>query len=332
MSQKEIFQKSEDQIQAELLAKTRQKERVALMLPYMGLVLLTALFTALTGGRFLTGDNLATLLDQCFVMVVVIIGGAFLYAIGGLDMAIGTVMALSAMVFTLLLNAGISFVVAMLAALALSIAFMSVTALTRNYLRVTPFIASMCVMNVCQGIVLTVTGKLGRIVFPFSRYTWLNSTAVKIVFLIVLITAGYILFNFTSFGKSLKAVGGNPQVAKISGIKVRKVVWLAYVVVSITMTLGAIFSLPRVGQADISVGSGMNLNIMTAIVLGGFPLTGGANARFSAPIVGALTVSVLTNGLGMMGESSYMGYAVKGVLFLVVVALTYEKSKGKLIS
>lgn len=71
---------------------------------------------------------------------------------------------------------------------------------------------------------------------------------------------------------------------------------------------------------------------MTAIVLGGFPLSGGANAKFHAPLVGALTVTVLTNGLGLLGYANAIGYAIKGLLFIIVVALTYEKSKGKLIS
>ena len=149
--------------------------------------------------------------------------------------------------------------------------------------------------------------------------------------LIALILIGYVLYNYTGFGKSLKAIGGSPVVARISGIKVEKVTYLAYILIGVMIGISALFTVARSGAVDPSVGSSMNLNVMIAIVLGGFPLSGGANARFSAPLIGALMVTVLTNGLAMMGQANALGYGIKGLLFIIVVALTYEKSKGKLI-
>ena len=107
---------------------------------------------------------------------------------------------------------------------------------------------------------------------------------------------------------------------------------MAYITIGITIGVASLFAVIRGGEADISIGTGVNLNVMIAVVLGGFPLYGGANARFSAPIIGALMVTVLTNGLSMMGQANSLGYAVKGILFIIVVGLTYEKSNGKLIN
>ena len=95
--------------------------------------------------------------------------------------------------------------------------------------------------------------------------------------------------------------------------------------------IAGLFTVARAGVVDTSVGSSTNLNVMVGIVLGGFPLSGGANSRFSAPIIGTLMVTVLTNGLGMLGYASAIGYGIKGLLFIAVIALTYEKSKGKLV-
>lgn len=323
---------SEEEIQRELVKKADRKSKLTMVLPYAGLVLLVAFFTIATGGKFVGGENIVLLLNQCFNMVVVIVGGAFLYAIGGLDMAIGSVMGVSAMIMTLLFSNGVPLLFSFLVGLAASIACMSVTACAKNYLKVDPFVASMCVMNVCQGIVTTVIAKKGTLTFPFSKAPWLDASVTKVITLVLLIATGYVLFNKTAFGKSLKAIGGNPKVAKISGIKVERTVLLAYVAIAFTLTLGALFATVRAGVVDSGIGAGLNLNVMTAIVLGGFPLTGGANARFSAPIVGALTVTVLSNGLGMLGLANTLGYAIKGLMFLIVVAISYEKSKGKLIS
>ena len=207
---------------------------------------------------------------------------------------------------------------------------MCITATAKNYLKLNPFIASLCVSNISSGIVVAVT-KQGKITFPYSKAPWLNNTSTKVLVLIALILIGYVLYNYTGFGKSLKAIGGSPVVARISGVKVEKVTYLAYILIGVMIGISALFTVSRSGAVDPSVGSSMNLNVMIAIVLGGFPLSGGANARFSAPLIGALMVTVLTNGLAMMGQANALGYGIKGLLFIIVVALTYEKSKGKLI-
>lgn len=185
---------SEDDIQLALNRKANQKERITLLLPFAGVVLLVVIFEILTRGQFLGMENLRLLVNQCFTMGVVVVGGAFLYAVGGLDMSIGSVMALSAMVMTLLFNAGVPLLLSFLAGTAVSISCMSVTAFVRNYLKVTPFIASMCVMNICQGVVLSVVADKGRIVFPYSRAAWVDATPTKIITLAVLIGVGYFLF------------------------------------------------------------------------------------------------------------------------------------------
>jgi ribose transport system permease protein len=208
---------------------------------------------------------------------------------------------------------------------------MCVTATAKNYLRLDPFIASMCVGNIAQGIVIAAT-KNGKITFRYSDAPWLNLVSSKILVLMILVAVGYVLFNYTIFGKSLKAMGGSQIVSRISGINVKKNTYLAYMSLGIAAAIGGLFTVARVGAVDPSIGSSMNLNIMIAIVLGGFPLSGGANARYSAPLIGALMVTVLTNGLAMMGQANALGYGIKGFLFLMVVALTYERSKGKLIA
>ena len=98
---------NEDEIQLALNRKANQTERITLMLSFAGVVLLVILFEVLTMGQFLGMENLRLLINQCFTMGVVVVGGAFLYAVGGLDMSIGSVMALSALVITMAFNAGI---------------------------------------------------------------------------------------------------------------------------------------------------------------------------------------------------------------------------------
>ena len=321
---------AEDIIQLELNRKAMRKDRVAVVLPYVGIVFLAIFFIIATGGRFVTISNLGLLLNQCLIMVIVMSGAVFLYTMGSLDMAIGSVMSISALVISVLYSNNVPLIISVLLGIITAAVSMSITAFAKCYLRIDPFIASMCVMNICAGIV-SASAKVKRITFPYSTAQWLNAPLTKIIVLVLVVSVGFILFRYTSFSKSLKAIGGNPVVAKASGINVTRVTVLAYIVTGIAVGIASLFAVVRGGIADASVGSGLNLNVMIAVVLGGFPLYGGAHARFSAPIVGALMITVLINGLALMGQANALGYAVRGVLFIIVVALTCEKNKGKLI-
>ena len=322
---------SEDQIQLELNRKALRKERITMILPFVGIVLLFVFFSIVSKGKFIEMANIRLLLNQCFNMVIIMVGAVFLYSLGKLDMAIGSVLAVSSLVLTLLYNRNVPLIFCVLVGIIVAIIAMNITASAKNYLRLDPFIASLCVSNICSGIVVAVT-KQGKVTFPYSKAPWLTNPEVMVIVLVVLFAVGYMLYNYTSFGKSLKAIGGNPTVARISGIKVEMVTHLAYIAIGVTIGIAALFTVARSGEVDPSVGSSMNLNILIAIVLGGFPLSGGANARFSAPIIGAMMVTVLTNGLAMIGQANALGYAIKGALFIIVIALTYEKSNGKLVN
>lgn len=317
-------------IQQKLNRDAMRKERLTQILPYIGILFLIALFTALSKGKFIGMENLGLLINQCFTMVIVIIGATFLYATGAMDMSIGQVLAVSSLVLTLLFQRNIPLIICLLAGIATAVVCMCVTATARNYLKLDPFIASMCISNVCSGIVSAVSKK-GKVIFPYSQAPWLSSPVVKVLVIIVMVGIGYFLYNYTAFGKSVRSIGGSPVVSRISGIRVEKTIYFVYIAMGIAIGISALFTVARAGVVDPTIGGSMNLNIMVALVLGGFPLSGGANAKFSAPIIGSLMVTILTNGLGMLGQASSVGYCIKGLLFIIVIALTYEKSKGKLV-
>lgn len=129
----------------------------------------------------------------------------------------------------------------------------------------------------------------------------------------------------------MKAIGGNSTAAFQSGINTRLDIILAYMIVGGLVGLTGFFTLTRVGMINASSGQGLELNILTAIVLGGFPLTGGSTSRLRSAIIGSLTVTVLTNGLTLWGVDPYIIGGIKGLLFLVVVGVAYDRSKGKLV-
>lgn len=320
-----------DDIQLKLNHRAQRKALIAKILPFCGLVFLFLVFSFTTDGNFLTSSNFINLINQCFTLTVIAVGAAFIYAAGSMDMAIGAILGMSQLIMGMLIrDTQIPFLLIVLIGVACSVVCCSITALAHVMLRVPVFVGSMCVQNICTGI-LTWAVEKNDVYIDYQTYSFVNTTWLKALVLLAVIGIGFYVFTYTSLGKNLKAIGGNPTAAKLSGINVGKSIWMSFIVLGICIGITSVFALVRSSQVTATSGSGTQLNILVAIVLGGFPLAGGANSKISGPIIGALMVTVLTNGLLLMGLDVAWGYFGKGILFLIVVVLTYERSNGKLV-
>lgn len=321
---------SEEQIQEELNRKAAKKAKVTFLLPIIGLVLLFCFFGIMTGGQFFSASNLSNLISQGFTIILVAAGAAFIYAGGNLDMSLGAVFGVTEIVAGLMMsqyqmNGWLVLVMAM----GTGILCTSITAITYSLLNVPPFVASLCMMNICNGIISWVVED-GEVYTNYSLYSGWDSTLVHGIVLVLILGCGYFLFTRTRIGKDAKALGGNRMTAVISGVKKTKAIWICYAVLGACIGVAGFFGIVR--ACRVSAGSNtLALNTITAVVLGGFPLRGGAKAHFHAAIVGAVIVTVLGNGLTLMGLDPAITLAVKGILFLTVVAVGIDKSKGKLV-
>lgn len=322
---------SEEELQARLNRKARRSERISIILPFVGLIFLIMFFGIASHGVFLESGNLENLINQCYPLTIIAVGAAFVYANGGMDMSLGAVYAISQLVMAALLHIEMPVVPAILLSIGIAIVCCLVTAGVHVFLNVPVFICSMCMMSICNGIVVyAVSGADIRV--SYLKYAYLNSPVIKAIVLVMVITAGWLLFKYTLLGKGLRAIGGNAQASRICGINRGKLTILGFVVLGVTIGLSAVFSLMRTGLISGATGSGMNLNIMIAIVLGGFPLTGGSKCRLIAPVIGALMVTVLVNGIQILGFDAAVANLCKAILFLVIIALTYDRSKGVLVN
>jgi ribose transport system permease protein len=171
-----------------------------------------------------------------------------------------------------------------------------------------------------------------EVAIDYHKYNFMNNTAVKGVILLLVIAIGYYLFNYTIIGKYNKALGGNILTARQAGVSRRKFVYAAYLIMGICVGIASVFAFFRAGKVTAYTGNGYEFNIMMAIVLGGFPMTGGDRSRISTAIIGALTVIFLSNGLALWGLDALLVSGVKGLLFVAIVALSYDRSEGKLIT
>jgi ribose transport system permease protein len=319
-------------IQAELDKIANRKKVMSEILPFGGLIFIFIFFLIVTGGKIVSPSNLENLINQSFTIAVVSVGAAFVYAHGGIDFSIGAVSGVAQLVMGLILTqTGLPFGVALLGSILVGLISSAIVGGVSMTLGVPVFIASLCMRTIAIGILSTVLSN-SEIVIPYTEYRFMNSTPLKAVILVIVILLGIYLFEYTRIGKSEKAIGENILTTSQSGIKTNKLMFLGYLFLGLCVGLVSIFSLFRTGVITAQAGNGLEFNVMLAIVLGGFPMTGGDASKIRSVIIGAITITLLTNGLIIWGLDPGIVNGIKGVLFLIIVGLSYDRSKGNLIS
>lgn len=318
-------------IQRKLDRRAVIKNVIASVVPFLGLVFVTVFFEIVTHGKFLGSDNLGNLINQGFVLSLIAIGSAFVYAHGGMDFSVGAVSGVAQLVCGLLLINGCPLPICLIATVAVCIIGALSTASIALLLGVPVFVGSMCVRTSFIGILKTAV-ETSEIAINFQKYSFMNNTIVKFAILLIIIAAAYYMFNYTVIGKYNKAIGGNERTAQQAGVSHKKMVFIAYTIMGVCVGIASIFAFFRSGKVSAFSGSGYEFNVMMAIILGGFPMTGGDRSKISGAIIGALTVTFLSNGLGLWGLDSSLISGVKGLLFVIIVAISYDRSRGKLVN
>ena len=318
-------------IQERLDRKASQKRLVEIIIPYLGLVFIFVFFTISTNGRFLSPVNIENLINQSFGLTIIAVGALFVYAHSGKDMSIGATSGCGQLACASMLLAGQPVWLSIIVCIIVTMVAASMVAGISIKLNVPVFIGSMCVRTSFLGILQYVTLR-GEVVVDYHKYSYMNNTMIKFFVIIAFVFIGIYLYRYTTFGKYNKAVGGNPATSTQAGVKNNKAILSAFLFMGFCVGVSAIFSFFRMGKVTGTTGSGTEFNIMIAMALGGVPMMGGDKTRFSSAIVGALSITFLGNGLQVMGLLPSVINGVKGLLFIIIIAISYDRSAGKLIS
>lgn len=319
-------------IQELLDRQASRKAIIGRIMPFVGLGFIFIFFVIVTKGSFLNAANRANLINQCFTLTIICIGAAFVYAHGGSDFSVGATCGCAQLVASLLLTTtNLPIWVCLLACIAVAVVGSCLTSSIALLIGVPVFVGSLCIRYIFLGVLTTATSR-SEIFVSHATYGFINNTTLKAVILVLFIAVGYYLFEYTSLGKNLRAIGGNVRTAEQAGVKTKKVILMAYIILGCCVGVAAIFQMFRNGKVTTQSGTGLEFNMMMAIVLGGFPMMGGAGSRISSAVIGALTVTVLINGLTVWGVDANLINGIKGLLFVVIVAISYDRSMGKLVS
>lgn len=302
---------------------------------YGGLIFCIILFsivTPLRGESIWSPAKLATLMSDVIVTALMSVGAVFIYSLGNLDISIGKQIGLYATIMVFVGNLTGSLIPGILICLVLSVVIAVVNGASGPLLNIIPIIPSVVVMQVLSGIITVVFSTLGTrsITLRTIDYSVFKSPVLMFVVLAIEVAVTAFLFNYTRVGKYARMLGANKVAAGQSGVSLLKFRVLCYIIAGICFVVAAVFQMGYTGSASDSTGTGFEMNIMVALILGGMPISGGMRSRASAAVVGAFTFSILDVGLPMIGLPTRMTFIVKAVIFLIVVLMTSRKKEGTL--
>jgi ribose/xylose/arabinose/galactoside ABC-type transport system permease subunit len=306
-------------------------DRVRQVFPLALLVVLCLAF-ATTSDRFLTINNALIVLQQSAVLLVAAVAMTFVIVNGSIDLSVGSIVALSALVAAALSSTLGVWVI--LPAIGVGLLCGLLNGALFAYGKVPSFIVTLGTLVIFRGVVLLYTkGAPVSISDPgfLSLYAGRSFGVPNSVLIALAATVlAAVIFNHTVFGREVRAVGGGERVALLSGIRVNRVKLLVFVVSGSLCGLAGLLQGARTMAATAQLAEGLELDVIAAVVVGGTPLTGGIG-RIRGTILGVLTIAILSNGMNMTGVDPYLQNIIKGLVLIVAVFLTIDRSKISII-
>ncbi|MDR0568705.1 MAG: ABC transporter permease [Spirochaetaceae bacterium] len=310
--------------------KTLPASQKQLLSTFSGLFALGLAFTLLSP-YFFSPNNLLTVATQTAVIAIIAIGQTYVLITGGIDLAIGSNMALAGMFAALCMRAGVPVPLAVLAGAATGVVSGAASGALIAYAKIPPFIATLGLMTVCRGIALTVTGAIPVSNLPKSFTVWGTGDTLGIpnpVISMVLLTAvfGFILGK-TKLGRHIYATGSNYEAARLSGINTKHTLMAVYMFSGFLAAIAGLIMAARIISAQPSAGDGYELDAVASSVIGGTSTMGGEGA-VAGTFIGAFVIGVLRNGLNLIGVSPFIQKIVIGVVIVASVFLDKVQRKN----
>jgi ribose transport system permease protein len=273
---------------------------------------------------FATTANLSNVVEQSTVVGVLAVGMTFVILTGGIDLSVGSLVALCGVVIGVLLQRGAPVWAAIAAGVSAGIAAGAVNGAMVTRGSLPPFIATLGMMSVARGTALLLSN--GRPISDFPDALRLLATSrmlgipTPVVLMLALYAVAYFVLTRTVLGRYMYAIGGNEEATALAGVDVRLFKTIVYAISGLSAALCALLLLARLNSAQPIAGIGYELDAIAAVVIGGTSLLGGSGSVVGS-LIGALIMSVLRNGLNLLGVSSYLQQVAIGVVIIVAVLI-----------
>lgn len=309
--------------------QTAAKQRVRRRIDWSsaGILLVLAfmiiLFSSINSA-FSTPRNIGNILRQASIIGVCAVGMTAVVLTGGIDLSVGSVIGLSAVLSAMMISSGVPIWVATIVVLFVGAAAGLFNAACVTAIGIPPLVTTLGTWTALRGLVYIITG--GRSVYGIpdsfrfiGQGNW-GLMPISAIFMIVMFVIGYIILEKTVFGRRIYSIGGNAEAARLSGIRVKWELIKVYTISGILAAGSGLILMSRVNSGQPSAGVGYELNVVTAVLLGGVSVSGG-EGRLYKVIIGVMFMGVLSNGMLMLNVGEYQQQFVRGLVLLVAVSV-----------
>ncbi|MEC0297196.1 MULTISPECIES: ABC transporter permease [Peribacillus] len=298
--------------------------------PLLALVLLFIVITVLNPS-FMEPNNILNLLRQTSINALIAFGMTFIILTGGIDLSVGSILALSSALMAGMMVSGLDPILAILVGILLGAIMGVINGILVSKGKMAPFIVTLATMTIFRGLTLVytdgkpITGIGDSVMFQMLGRGYFLGVPVPAVVMIIAFMILWFLLHKTSFGRKTYAIGGNEKASRISGIKVDRVKVAIYGLAGTMAAIAGAILTSRLNSAQPTAGQSYEMDAIAAVVLGGTSLSGGKGRLFGT-LVGVLIIGTLNNGMNLLGVSSFYQQVVKGAVILIAVLLDRKKS------
>jgi ribose transport system permease protein len=305
--------------------------------PFLALALVMALFAALLPGQFLSAYNLKTIATQTVIVGVCAVGMTFVIVSGGIDLSVGSAIALSSVVAAVLLRDGAGPLAAVLGGIAACATLGVLNGLLITRLRIVPFIVTLGSMGVARGLAKYLAGEQ-KVDAPVGGLSaWMVKTpdpawlllSPGVWLLLGLAGLAALVLARTVFGVHALAVGSSEPTARLCGIRVERVKLIIYMLSGVCAGIAGSLQLARLTVGDPTTALGKELDVIAAVVIGGGSLAGGSGSILGS-LVGAFLMTVLANGCTLLGVPNYVQEMLVGAIIVIAVAVDQLRRRNAL--
>jgi ribose transport system permease protein len=290
-------------------------------------VILACLFLSFATDAFATSKNLYNITRNVTFVAIIALGMTFVIITGGIDLSVGSVLCLSSMVLAVTMHAGYSIEIGILASIATALAIGAFNGILIAYIGFPPFVVTLGMLSIARSLAMVASNN--TVVFQFGPDhnkllalgggAWVFGIANPVLYTIVLALITGFTLRWTKFGRHIFAIGGNEHAATLTGVPVKQIKVAVYMISALAAGIAGIIQTGWLGAVTTNLGTGMELQVIAATVIGGANLAGGVGTAFGA-IVGAALIEVIRNSLGLLGINAFwQGVFIGGAILLAVL-------------
>lgn len=301
---------------------------------YMGMIGIFLVFTVICsamGKDFLNINNIMNIVNQASINAILAIGASIVILTGGIDLSVGSVVGFVGIFLAMNIKDGMSIPAAIILCLICGAVIGLFNGILISYGKVPAFITTLGSMQAVRGLAQIINEGQAVSGFPLEigalmKTKFFGVVPIGVLYVIVFYAVMILILAYTKFGRGIYALGGNSHAARLSGIKVKKLEVIVYILCGMFAAFAGVMLLARLLYADPSAGNSYEMNAIAAAVIGGISMSGG-KGKLANTVVGAIILATLTNGLQIMNVATYYQTVITGLV--VIVAVFADKRKER---